>query len=857
MLRKTNIKQKKNHDKPRIFISWSGKNIGEKVAVLFSDFIKKINSEFNVITSKDFVSSGSEIYSAIIDNLKATDTIIILLDEYNRDSTWQAFETGIVRGKQSKSKRIIPLLLNGIEIESLPNYYYDLYVVNFTENELLKLFKDLCNDYYEENSIKENEIIKKFKEEWQELLRKVNDVYSIKNAVEQNFLKEYFLSKSKINKNNSNNEYGFISTIPEIKFHQFRRDIIEYETETLTIVGSSLYEAFSSSTQTPNIKTIDDLLVKKITNKDSKLKNLRIFISEPKLFDEPYNYRSKFDKNERPPKRINDTLENLIVTFNKDLKKDLTIEIYFIPLFQLDHVVLTDEFVLCRSTMLWVPQNNEDNKLIKGPYFAGYKTDADYCLYTSYDRYLKKLSSNCTEIDLSIKYDNSIAIKTNSQATNIHFTFRNDLKELNKENIKLYKLYESQLKSSLRSSWLKKFRNVFREEGYANETEVFEKNGENFDIKLYKNQPLIKENKTQKILLPYLQETENLLNQVVHKYDKEGFAQIIPSFDLGMPNNIQRLGGGFATGSVILWNCGTPIIPIDATVNVCSSSIYEINCDISSKLTSNFFKELLLKANQEGFVYNFESSNHFIIFGKNEKNNKYYLVLHSSAKEFKYNTIGLYPHKNSWYSNNIKTIYNNSKDRYLRYIKDDDAIQFYKIVKGINNHNIDVHNWYADIIASCTSSLILTRNTNHHYGMPTCYSINIGTFLLNQDQLVPIFSDRGKKIAVVKPLEKNIKMLINGEQKYIVPHGWGQDLKNDNFDSIELNLSNDKKEIKFGSKVEEIIEKKSIKDYVKVRSFESQSNFKESLNEKYSNYNIEFEITPIIAIDSTGYYSKK
>ena len=54
---------------------------------------------------------------------------------------------------------------------------------------------------------------------------------------------------------------------------------------------------------------------------------------------------------------------------------------------------------------------------------------------------------------------------------------------------------------------------------------------------------------TQKILLPYIKETEHLLNGMVKRYDKCGEAHIFPSLDVGFPNNILRLAGGFATGN--------------------------------------------------------------------------------------------------------------------------------------------------------------------------------------------------------------------------------------------------------------------------------------------------------------------
>ena len=80
---------------------------------------------------------------------------------------------------------------------------------------------------------------------------------------------------------------------------------------------------------------------------------------------------------------------------------------------------------------------------------------------------------------------------------------------------------------------------------------------------------------TQKMLLPYVKETERLLDGLVKKYDEYGEAHIFPSLDIGFPNNVLRLAGGFATGMLVVWKSGTPLVPVDTTVNVCSSSYYE------------------------------------------------------------------------------------------------------------------------------------------------------------------------------------------------------------------------------------------------------------------------------------------
>lgn len=79
--------------------------------------------------------------------------------------------------------------------------------------------------------------------------------------------------------------------------------------------------------------------------------------------------------------------------------------------------------------------------------------------------------------------------------------------------------------------------------------------------------------------MPYIQETERLFTEAIKKHDQSenSGCHIIPSLDLGFPNNVQRLAGGFATGMLVAWQCGLDMVPVDATVNICTSSVYKLD----------------------------------------------------------------------------------------------------------------------------------------------------------------------------------------------------------------------------------------------------------------------------------------
>jgi hypothetical protein len=87
-------------------------------------------------------------------------------------------------------------------------------------------------------------------------------------------------------------------------------------------------------------------------------------------------------------------------------------------------------------------------------------------------------------------------------------------------------------------------------------------------------------------LFNWLQGTERILNSAIQKIDVNGFGKITPSIDIGLPDDIRRIAGGFLTGCYTQWECKIPFVPVDTTVGVCSSSVYKF----SEKL-SNFSKE--------------------------------------------------------------------------------------------------------------------------------------------------------------------------------------------------------------------------------------------------------------------------
>lgn len=373
-----------------------------------------------------------------------------------------------------------------------------------------------------------------------------------------------------------------------------------------------------------------------------------------------------------------------------------------------------------------------------------------------------------------------------------HKAWRRAIKEAGFSVVQLYKLYHAQIVNYVADDW--------RKEKSINEVFRGSKDIKTYND-LFKPENLLND-ETQKVLLPYIRKTKELFESAIRKYDssivrigtkeiQRSGVMVFPSLDLGFPNNVQRLAGGFATGMLIMWKCGTPIVPVDATVNVCSSSVFELqnlNSDMEDKAFKDYIEDIMFEATKgKGYSFSFDSGNHFLMIAQDVVSKQPYLVLHSSANEFKDSYMGLYPVENNWYSDLIRT--NPSPyapERYIRYIKDHDATYFIENAHKLEQYNIQIHRWFANAIGKGKTSVV--GKTFHHYYMPTDSSIAIGTYVEEPGTIVPLFSNVGKDIYMFKIGKDNWKIRLGGKEVCLVPHGWGQVI--DNVQSIIVDNEN-------------------------------------------------------------------
>lgn len=571
-------------------------------------------------------------------------------------------------------------------------------------------------------------------------------------------------------------------TVPIDLFFKLRRKLIDSACGKLYIAGETLSDAFSISLNS-HASIIQNIVA---AVNSGRLKEINLFYIDPSVFGE--------DAKLEPAQSCRYSVINAINQLSQPLENmEAKLKIFFLPYIDIDHAVLTDEFLLYRSTkvlmndrdkykgsMMIYSKNHRINLEVKEN--NDVQTKVDYGEYFAHKMFLDSIMNNAVYIDTKLKY---LSDEELPEDISIHQDIRNTVNKLlskGNSSVELYKVYNSQMVRNSISSF---------EADHSRFTFHYNKTVKNRDD-LFKKETFIGD-RTQETLLGYLKKTEELLNSVVKRYDKrkESGAVIIPSLDLGYPNNIMRLAGGFATGMLVDWECGTPIIPIDATVNVCTSSVFRINP--SEELLKDFesFRKRLervfyLASENFGYSFSFLSGNHFLMLAQDEKG-EYYLVMHSSVKEMKESYFGLYPTESNWFSSKQKyTIPEPLKSgkRYLRYIKGKEAEYFIQTAHHLEKYNEEIHEWLAvclnnghEIDASDNGKLI-----KHHYYMPTDNSIAIGTFVEKPNTVVPLFSNVGKPVYLFKIGKDNVTYNLGGRKGKvcIVPHGWGQQIENVN-----------------------------------------------------------------------------
>lgn len=276
------------------------------------------------------------------------------------------------------------------------------------------------------------------------------------------------------------------------------------------------------------------------------------------------------------------------------------------------------------------------------------------------------------------------------------------------------------------------------------------------------------------LLLPFIRETETILQLALNSIDSNASCRIVPAPDLGFPHDVIRIAGGFPTGCLVEWNCLTPFVPIDTTVNVDTSSIFVLDDDISHDVNAETFGWLRRKFERSSYVFNFNKGNHFISFGRKAATGTPVLVIHSNEKEFKYQFNGLMPAEDNWFADQVRLFRHH--DRYIRYVIGDVANLFVDVAKSLEQFNVLRHRFVAHLLTR-NRARIISQEDHHHYYMPTRQSVAIGCFPVKAGTRVPVFSRPGRNIAIFEPQKGGPNALgqsESGNDLVLVPHGWGK-----------------------------------------------------------------------------------
>lgn len=283
---------------------------------------------------------------------------------------------------------------------------------------------------------------------------------------------------------------------------------------------------------------------------------------------------------------------------------------------------------------------------------------------------------------------------------------------------------------------------------------------------------------SQRALLPYILDTQSLLTSAIKLFDTAGEATIVPSFDLGFTYNTGRLAGGFTTGMLVDWQCKIPFVPIDMTIKECSGSIILLR-DVSDPLsffTAPRINRILEDLKKDGYKFSFTSGNHFIMLSF-DKHQNYYIIVHSGDDSYRDNENGVYPSPHVWYTDNIRLIFNSDKSRYLKYLIGEPAKKFVDLAL-LNRKNVSVfHRKFATRLTMGYCDIAFC-NTYQHYGLYSDHTAVLGAGLVDNNCEYPIFSNEGLPIVMLKPSSKMWAILLDGKEKYLFPHGWGQSITN-------------------------------------------------------------------------------
>jgi hypothetical protein len=274
-------------------------------------------------------------------------------------------------------------------------------------------------------------------------------------------------------------------------------------------------------------------------------------------------------------------------------------------------------------------------------------------------------------------------------------------------------------------------------------------------------------------LADHLARTERALRAELRKIDSKADCEVVAAADLGVPYDVLRLAGGFATGCFVQWECSTPVVPIVITMNIDTSSIFWVDESASFSFTASDIVAARTKVEEQtGYLWNFDESNHFISLVREEPSGRLAIIIHSNEREFKNQYHGLYPTEGNWFANEVRT----SEDGRVRLLVGRPAELFASMAKMLEPYNIVRHQFVLnELLAS--SGRVEDELHHQHYYMPTSSSAALGCYVVASGEPVPIFSQPGAPILMYAGLPNGPNTVrVNGQDLCLIAHGYGMAL---------------------------------------------------------------------------------
>ncbi|MCM1228066.1 MAG: hypothetical protein NC320_11710 [Clostridium sp.] len=252
--------------------------------------------------------------------------------------------------------------------------------------------------------------------------------------------------------------------------YPIRKEMINSSGGDVYIAGTTLKDALSTSNSNRNISIIQDLI------QNGNIQKIYVFI---------LNYKYIGIDQESASKEIETSLTNIMDIILKAEDYCPKVEIILLNSFNIPFALIANDKLLIRSTYMF-----DYARDYRGQYLIFDSSDLEY---ESIRNYFDILTKNAYELDMSPQASAFDIVK--QKYIKNEFTYK-------EKSLKIKKIHPVQLENIVRAS--------------------FNKGGNDKD---HRDFSIIPCDDTQKILLPYLSKTEELLDTLVRLHDSNGWAK--------------------------------------------------------------------------------------------------------------------------------------------------------------------------------------------------------------------------------------------------------------------------------------------------------------------------------------------